>query len=448
MRLLMSSTNSSTHNGHAIYALVVLLLAYILSFIDRNVMAVLIGPIRQDFDISDTQFGLLHGLAFSIFYTILGLPIARAADTKSRKIVITIGVFFWSVMTCWCGVVKGFTGLFIARMGVGLGEAALSPPTHSLLSDYFTPKRLPVALAIFSLGVPIGAGMAYMIGGWVYGYFSSADPVVLPFFGQMKTWQMTFIAVGLPGFLVVLLMIPLKEPLRKGQLQAAPNGKNSQLSMSEVFAYLWERKSLYGSIYGSISALSIFGYAIMSWYLESMIRTFGVDRSVIGPQFGMMFIVAGILGALFGGWLTSYMQKKGYKDANMRMIVIAATAWFLPGVLAPFAPTSELALWAVFPSMFFLNCYVGVAIAGLQLVTPNQMRAQASAILLFMTNLLGLGLGPVIVGFFTDFIFGNDMHLRYSLSLLGAIACPIAAIWAAMGLKHYRAAIEEAEHRV
>lgn len=443
-----NKTATTNNNGHAVYALIVLLLAYILSFIDRNVMAVLIGPIRQDFDISDTQFGLLHGLAFSLFYTVLGLPIARAADTKSRKMIITIGVFFWSIMTCWCGLVKGFAGLFIARMGVGLGEAALSPPTHSILTDFFTPKRLPLALAIFSLGVPIGAGMAYMIGGWVYGYFSAADPIVLPFFGQMKTWQMTFIAVGLPGFLVVLLMIPLKEPLRKGKLQSSQNSEITPLSITEVFSYLWQRKGLYGAIFGSISTLSIFGYAIMSWYLESMIRSYGVDRSVVGPQFGQLFIVAGIGGALFGGWLTSAMQNKGYKDANMRMIVIAASAWFIPGVLAPFSPTSDIALWAIFPSLFFLNCYVGVAIAGLQLVTPNEMRAQTSAILLFMTNLLGMGLGPVIVGFFTDYVFGNDIHLRYSLALLGAIACPVAAIWAGSGLKHYRAAIEEAESRV
>lgn len=432
---------------HARYALFVLLLAYILSFIDRNVMAVLIGPIRQDFDISDTQFGLLHGLAFSLIYTVLGLPIARLADSKSRRNIIAIGIFFWSVMTCWCGLVKSFAGLFIARMGVGVGEAALSPPAHSMLTDFFTAKQLPVALAIFSLGVPIGAGMAFMIGGWVYGYFASADPVVLPVIGEMATWQMTFIAVGLPGFLVGVLMLFAREPARKGKLQTGHPAAAEALPVATVLAYLWERRGLYGALFGSISALSIFGYAIMSWYLESMIRSFGVDRAVVGPQFGQMFIVAGIAGALCGGWLTRFLLQRGYADANLRMIVIAAVAWLVPGVLAPLAPTSELALWAVFPSLFLLNSYVGVAIAGLQLVTPNQMRAQASAVLLFMTNLLGLGLGPVIVGFFTDFLFGNDQHLRYSLALLGVICCPIAAIWAGLGLKHYRTALAEAEAR-
>ncbi len=429
------------------YALFVLLLAYILSFIDRNVMAVLVGPIRQDFNISDTQFGLLHGLAFSIFYTILGLPIGRMADTKSRKWIITIGVFFWGIMTIGCGLVKSFIGLFIMRMGVGVGEAALSPPAHSMLTDYFTPKRLPLALAIFTLGVPIGAGMAYMIGGWVFGYFAQNEAIVLPIVGQLQAWQMTFIAVGLPGFLVVLLLIPVREPKRKGVLRIEESTENTQLPLKEVFEYLWERKGVYGGIFISISCLSIFGYAIMSWYLEFMIRSFSVDRSVVGPQFGQLFIVAGIAGALAGGWFAGFLQKKGYADANMRMIMIAALLWCVPGVLAPLSPNSDVALWAVFPSLFFLNSYVGVALAGLQLITPNQMRAQVSAILLFFTNLLGLGLGPVIIGFFTDFVFGNDLALRYSLALLGAIACPLAAIAAGRGLKHYRAALVEAQAR-
>lgn len=443
----MPNNHPSAHSWHASFALFVLLLGYILSFIDRNVMAVLIGPIRQDFAISDTQFGLLHGLAFSLIYTVLGLPIARAADSKSRRTIVAIGIFFWSVMTCWCGLVKSFAGLFIARMGVGVGEAALSPPAHSMLTDFFSPKRLPVALAVFSLGVPIGAGMAYMIGGWVYGYFASADPVVLPLFGTMTTWQMTFIAVGLPGFLVGVLMLLVREPPRRGKL-ALPSGHAAgALPLGEVMGYIWQRRGLYGAIFGSISALSIFGYAIMSWYLESMIRSFGVERSVVGPQFGQMFIVAGVAGALCGGWLTSWMLQRGYQDANMRIIVIVTLAWLVPGTLAPLAPTRELALWGVFPSLFLLNSYVGVAIAGLQLVTPNQMRAQASAVLLFMTNLLGLGLGPVIVGFFTDYLFGNDQYLRYSLSLLGVITCPVAAIWAGFGLRHFRAAVREAESR-
>ena len=441
----MSENGHSQDSVHSTYALFVLLLAYILSFIDRNVMAVLIGPIREDFAINDTQFGLLHGLAFALLYTTVGLPIARLADTKSRRNIITLGVFFWSLMTCWCGVAKSFTGLFFARMGVGLGEAALSPPAWSMIADLFSPKRLPIAMSLLTMGVPIGAGMAFIVGGWVYGYFIAADPVILPIVGQLGAWQLTFIAVGIPGFLVVLLLLPIREPIRMGKLQSAGEVDPPQLSIPEVLAYVKSRKQLYGTIFGSISLLTILGYATMTWYLESMIRSFGAEREVLGPQMGQMFIIAGIAGALSGGWFASYLQNKGYRDANMRIIVIAAILWIIPGVLAPLAPNAEIGLWAISPVLFLLSSYIGVAIAGLQLVTPNQMRSQLSAVLVLTTNLVGLGLGPVIVGFFTDFVFGNEADLRYSLSLLAAIACPLAAIWAGVGLKHYRAALEEAQ---
>jgi len=179
-----------------------------------------------------------------------------------------------------------------------------------------------------------------------------------------------------------------------------------------------------------------------------MIRSFGADRTVLGPQMGRLFIIAGVVGALSGGWFASYLQDRGYRDANMRIIVIAAILWSVPGVLAPLAPNTQVGLWAISPVLFLLSSYIGVAIAGLQLVTPNQMRSQLSAVLVLTTNLVGLGLGPVIVGFFTDYIFGNEIYLRYSLSLLAAIVCPLAAIWAGFGLKYYRAAMSDAQVRI
>ena len=439
----MQTNNSHPQSGQAYYALFVLLLAYILSFIDRNVLAVLVGPIREELSISDTQFGLLHGLAFAVFYTFLGIPIARMADKRNRRNIVTIGIGFWSLMCCACGLTKNFAGLFVARMGVGVGEAALSPPAYSMLADLFTGKRLPLAMAIYTMGIPVGGGMAYMIGGWVYGYFSSVDPIVFPVFGEMAPWQLTFISVGAPGFLVVLLMLPIREPLRKGKLYSAPSGATAQLSLSEVLAYIVSRGKVYGAIFGSMSALAMLAYATMSWYPESLIRRFAVDRSTTGAVFGQAFIVAGITGALFGGWLASYLQKRGHDDANLRVLIIIAVLWMIPGILSTFMPTFELALMMIFPALFFLSSYSGVAIAGLQLITPNEIRAQVSAVLVLVTNIAGLGLGPVAVGFSTDYIFSNESQLHYSLLLLTALTCPLAAIWAGTGLKHYRTALSD-----
>lgn len=422
------------------YLLMVLLLAYILSFIDRTIMAVLIGPIRSDLAISDTQIGLLHGTAFTIFYVIVGLPIARLADRSSRRMVISIGVFFWSLMTCLCGFAKSFASLFVIRMGVGVGEAALSPPTHSLLADTFSARRLPLALAVFSLGIPVGSGLAFIIGGWVYGLFTELGSLAVPGIGELRPWQLTFIAVGLPGFLIGLMLLLIKEPARK-ELHSDADTR-AEIPAKEILKYIWQRRALYSAPFISISLLGILGYGTMTWYLEFMVRSFGVERSVVGPQFGMLFIVAGGLGTLGGGFFVGWLARRGYRDANFRIIMLTALAWLVPAVAGPLMPTAELALWSVTPTLFLFNFYFGGAFAGLQLVTPNRMRAQVSAGLLFVVNIAGLGLGPLIIGLMTNYLFGDESKLNYSLSLVALIVCPLAAWVAGRSLKHYRAMLD------
>jgi MFS family permease len=418
---------------HAWYALSVLLLAYILSFVDRNVMAVLIGPIRADFQISDFQYSLLHGFAFSMFYIVLGLPIARLADRGRRTLIITIGVFFWSLMTMLCGLARNFLWLFIARMGVGVGEAALSPPAYSLLSDYFSADKLPRALAIYTLGITIGGGLAYMIGGTVYDYFEAKGVVSLPVLGELRSWQLTFIAVGLPGFLVVGLLCFLREPARRGQV----SGTESP-SVADILARLRQHRRVYGSLILGVSLLSVLGYGTMAWYVEFLVRSFGLARGEAGSSFGLIFIVAGSLGTLAGGWSAGPLARRGYPDANMRIVMIVAWLWLVPAVAGPLMPSAGLALLAAIPIVFFLNSYFAVCIAALQLISPNRMRAQVSALLLFMTNLFGLALGPSAVAAFTDFVFADELALRYSLSLLAALACPLAGLVLAWGLPAYR----------
>ena len=437
---MSDASNAGLSRFQAIYVLTVLLLAYVLSFIDRTVMAVLIGPIREDFAIDDFQYSLLHGPAFTFFYVILGLPIARLADRSSRRMVIGVGVFFWSLMTCLCGFAKSFASLFVMRRGVGVGEAALSPPTHSLLADTVSPRRLPVALAVFSLGIPVGSGLAFVIGGWVYGLFSEFGSLALPGIGELRPWQLTFIVVGLPGFLIALMLLFIKEPPRSDIHQNT--AAQTQIPVRDIFSYLWQRRGLYSAPFVSISLLSILGYGTMTWYLEFMVRSFGVERSVVGPQFGMLFIVAGGLGTLAGGFFVGWLTRLGYQDANFRIIVLTALAWLLPAVAGPLMPTAELALWSVTPTLFLFNFYFGGAVAGLQLVTPNRMRAQVSAGLLFVVNITGLGLGPVVIGFMTRYLFGDEAKLNYSLSLVALIVCPLAAWVAGRSLKHYRAMLD------
>ena len=411
------------------WALFVLLLAYILSFIDRNVMAILVGPIRASFEITDFQYGLLHGLAFTLFYTVLGLPIGRLADRGNRRTIIGFGVLFWSAMTCACGLVRGFAGLFAARMGVGVGEAALSPPAHSLLSDLFPAKALPRAMSIFTLGITIGGGMAYMVGGWVLGTVGDAA-ISMPGFGVLAPWQLTFILVGLPGFLVGALVWTIREPKRHGRT----HDDGQTVSVREVLRYFRAHARLYGSILGSVSLLSVLGYGTITWYVEMLIRRFGLEASEVGPTFGWIFIVAGSVGALVGGLLAERLGRR-YRDANLRVVVLAALLWVAPGVAGPLMPTAGLALAMAVPILFLMSSYFGPAIAALQTATPNEMRAVASALLLFSANLFGLGLGPPLVGALTTHVLGGDQTLHIALAALAAVFAPLAAITAAWGTR-------------
>jgi predicted MFS family arabinose efflux permease len=438
----LSSNPDQEKSGAAFYALLVLLLAYILSFVDRNVMAVLIGPIREDFSISDFQYSLLHGFAFSMFYIFLGLPIARLADRGNRKWVITVGVFFWSLMTMLCGVAKSFGSLFMARVGVGVGEAALSPPAYSLLSDYFSEKNLPRAMAIYTLGITIGGGLAYIIGGAVYEYFSTTGALELPVVGALRPWQTTFVIVGLPGLLLVVLLSFMVEPERRGV-----NPDNDDYPVHEVVAQLKTHARAYGSLVLGVSLLAVLGYGTMAWYPEFLVRSHGMAASEAGGQFGTIFLLAGSAGTLLGGFSAKPLFDRGYRDASVRLILWIALLWMIPAVWGPAFAGRDFAVWAAVPIVFFLNSYFALAIAAIQGITPNRMRAQISALMLFMTNLFGLALGPSIVAAITDFVFADDAALAYSLSLLPLIVCPLAALLLGFGLKHYRVALDEATQR-
>ena len=269
-----AQTTSITRDAN--YALAMLLAAYILSFIDRQILGLLVDPIRTDFEISDFQFSLLHGFAFAVFYTALGFPIGRAADRFNRKKIIMAGVFLWSLATCLSAAARSFASLFFARMMVGVGEASLSPAASSMLSS--SPKKLPRAMAVYSLGITLGGGLAYIIGGAVYDAFDAIEPVTLPLIGVLTAWQWTFVAVGAPGLLVVLLMGFMKEPACRGQNAELPD----VVPMKEAIRYVLERRGAYGSIMFGVSILSIIGYGTMAWYVEMIFRNFATPKAEIG----------------------------------------------------------------------------------------------------------------------------------------------------------------------
>ncbi len=429
--------------GYAWYVVSVLMLAQTCSFIDRMIMGLLVGPIRATFSISDTQYSLLAGLAFAIFYSIMGLPLARIADRHSRRWLIAIGISFWSLMTAACGLAQGFWQLFLARMGVGVGEATLSPAAYSLISDYFPKHMLARAFSVFTLGVTIGSGLAYMIGGQVIALTQDIGAVRLPVLGEVHGWQATFLFVGAPGLLIALLMMTVREPQRTGLFPGAHHAQ--QVPISTVLAYFATRRRAVAThvIGASIFIMAVFSLNI--WGPEYLVRTFGYSRAEAGLTFGAVMMTAGTLGLLTGGVLADRSFAGGRRDAYSRIILLSMAGMAPFAILLAFVSTPTLGVACLAAAVFFSAFQGGLSGGVMQLMTPNQMRGQAVALFLLTANLLGLGLGPTVVAVLTDFVFRSDAALNKSLALASAILIPLAAVIMLSGLKQVRAAIAEAQ---
>jgi MFS family permease len=412
--------------GYAWYVVGVLTLCNTLSFVDRQILSLLVGPIKRDLGLSDTAIGLLQGLAFALFYTLLGLPMGRVADRHSRRNLIAAGIAFWSLMTALCAVARGFWPLFLARMGVGVGEATLSPSAFSLISDYFPKERLGTALSIFSMGIFFGSGLALIVGGAVIGAVSQLPAVELPVFGTTAPWRLTFLVVGLPGLLVALLARTVKEPPRKNLLRAA-DGRVSHLSLGAVVQQLRLRwQSVVGVSLG-LTFQALCNYAQLSWLPTFFIRAHGWGPRQAGLTLGVMSLAAGCLGMLVGGRLCDRWQRQRVGEAPLRVGVLATLGAGVLFCLAMSLPGVGWQLALLAPAYFFLAMPIGSSYAALQLIFPNQVRGQVGALLVFTLNLGGLTLGPLLPGVFNDHLFRDANMVGYSLALTVGLASALAA---------------------
>jgi MFS family permease len=419
------------------YMLAVLLLAYVLSFIDRLIPSLLVGPLRHDLGISDFQFSLLQGAAFTLFYATLGVPLGRLADRHDRTRIIAIGIALWSLMTTACGIAAGFGGLFLARIGVGVGEAALAPAAHSLFSDSFPPARLTRAIAIFSMGIPLGAGLAFCLGGTVVEFVAT-----LPSIGTVKSWQLTFFILGLPGLAVSVLTATLREPQRRDLSASAhclvlPNPTKAR----ETLSLLVSRWRIYAPVYFSIALLGVLASAYLSWYPTFLVRTFRWPIRQAGIDLGLIYLIFGTAGTVSSAMLSEWLARRQYADANLRVIMGIALLLLLPATASPLMPTGWLALLVASPTVFLLNGFVSVSVAALLVVTPNRMRGFMSATFMLTINLITIALGTSLVALLTDYVFHDDLSLRYSLAVVAVLTCPLAALICGSGLKHYRVAL-------
>jgi MFS family permease len=440
----MTSNNAVTNEnstwpstGIAWYALAILFIAYTFSFADRFILSLLIEPIKQDLQLSDTKISLLHGFAFAIFYTVMGIPIGRLADKYNRRSIIALGVATWSLMTAVCGITRGYWQLFAARVGVGVGEAALSPAAYSMIADLFPPQKLGRALSVYTTGAFVGAGLAFIIGGTVIAAITSTPEITLPVVGTIRSWQAAFFIVGLPGLIVAALMYTVREPVR--HINSASG--SDLVSMTEVFAYVRARWRVFGTHYLGFSLLGVVFNGITAWTPAFLSRSFDMSVGQSGPTIGALILVFGTAGIIVGGWLTDYLGRKGFVDGAMRTGLVAGIGCIPFAVLVPFMPTLQWVLVIYCPLLFFASFGFGAAAAALQQVTPNRMRGMVSAFYLFFLNLIGIGLGPTIIALITDYVFHDDQAVGFSLAIMAGCSGLLAALFLWKGLKPFRAEV-------
>lgn len=429
------------------YVVAVLMLAYTNSFIDRQILSLLIEPIRADLEISDTQVSLLAGLAFTIFYTLMGVPIARLADQKNRRTIIVIGIGFWSLMTATCGLAKNFGHMFLARIGVGVGEATLSPAAMSMISDYFPREKLARAISIYSMGVYFGAGLALVIGGYVIKLVTQAGDVILPVIGQVHPWQLTFFLVGLLGIPVILLVLTIREPLRRGVAKSGSAEAKKASSIPVLVEFLKANRQTVTWHFLAFSFIGIGIAGFLVWAPTLFIRTYGMDAPTIGLIYGFVLFFGGTSGVYAGGFLADWLQKRGRDDAILRAAFYSAIAVIPFAVLTPLMPNAFLAVAGLACTSFLLAMPQGLPAAALQVITPNALRAQMTALYFLVGNLIANGFGPTLYALVTDFVFADPAMLRYSMAAVSAVVLPMGALFSFLALKPYRKSADEAQSR-
>lgn len=430
---------------YAWYVVGVLMLAYTSSFIDRQILSLLVEPIRRDLQVSDTEISLLAGLAFTIFYTLMGVPIARLSDRKSRKIVIAVGVATWSLMTALCGAAKNFWQLFLARVGVGVGEATLSPAAFSMLADYFPVHKLARAFSVYSMGVYLGAGLAMIIGGLVVKFVMQAGNLELPLVGEIRPWQTTFFVVGALGVPVFLLILTIREPLRRGLDKSAAS--NNASSTPVLLAFMRSNRRTIAFHFAAFSAIGTGAVGYMVWTPTLFIRTWGWEASTIGLTYGSILLTCGGAGVYAGGFVADWLQGRGRDDAILRAAFYSSLAVIPFAVLTPLMPTAELAIGGLAIATFLFSFPQGLPAAALQVFTPNALRAQMTAIFFLVGNLIASGLGPTLFALVTDYVFRDALMIRYSIAGVCAVAMSLGATFAYLALKPYRGSVQRARLR-
>ena len=414
-----------------------LMLASLVSYIDRQVVAIVVAPMKLDLGISDTQVGWIYGI-FAIFYAVAGVPLAWLADRKSRKTLIALGVFFWSVMTMACGLVRSFPQILLARIGVGVGEATLVPSANSLISDYFPRSQIPFAVSVFQTASVLGSAIAFIVGGFVLGLVQRAEEPLLPILAGLSPWQQLFIYVGAPGLLLAPLMLSIREPRRRHA------GAKPGVPFKEVVAFYRRNRTTILLHHLGFLSLSLMGFGFVFWTVSFFTRVHGVEASVASQNFGWIFLLAGSFGSVCAAALAVRLGRRGVKDANIVAAMIGAGLNIPMVLLVQVMPSAGWAYLLYIPAMLTSTSPFGLAYGSLPVIAPPQMRAVVVSIFMFVIS-LGMLLGPPVTGFFNERLFPEVDGIRYSLGSVTLLFGGIGLVLLNLCRKHYARSLAEAD---
>ncbi len=411
------------------WMLFVLFLFYVFSLFDRLVLTMLVEPIKADLGLSDVQMSIILGPAFAIFYGLFGWPLGWAADRYPRRWVIYFGVSFWSIAAAASGLARSFTELLLCRIGVGVGEASLTPSAYSLMGDKFPRRRLTTAMSLYQTGSMVGSASAFAVGGLAIGAAAYFTHIEFPLVGQLKAWQLTLIVTGAPSILLALLVFTFSEPPRRKALVETANPE----ARRNILQFLWAERRLMFPMAMGFSFMVVVGNSLVAWVPAYISREFGMPPEHYGPILGLISIATGSTMVL-KGWVVDWLYARGMKDAHLRFytwLVVAS----LPTAVAAFLVPNALGFLVLYGILQVLVIQFVVYVAAtIHLVTPSNLRAQVIAIFISIFSFIGNGLGPLFTAMITDYVFGDDAKIGMSLLIISAVSIPLAWIFLRISL--------------
>ena len=427
------------------YATIVLSVLIWLSVLDRFIISLLVGPIKRDLGISDVQFGVLNGFAFTVTYAVFGVALGFFTDRYRRRWIIFAGVSFWSMATAACGLAHVYWQLLLARIGVGAGEATLGPCASSLLTDLFPRERLTTAMSVFHVGTSIGAGMAFIIGGEVVQLVSHTRILTLPLIGAMRSWQVVFLIVGIPGALLSLIVFTFEEPVRRG-LRSVQQAKRSFFASNrEMWAFVKTRPRFFLCHYLGFTFASAVLVGNGAWYAPHLARNFGWNPSKIGLTVGLMTALPSIIGMLTAGRMSDWLFRRGYRDAQLRWYASCALIATPLGIIAMTSSNPWIYIGFTFLMIMLICGMPSCAMTALNLVTPNELRGTGIAFFNMTAGIFGAGSGPVLIAAVSDYVFKDEKAIGRAMAVVIAICLPLAALFLSLAFRAMRDAVHEAE---